>query len=314
MTEKILMAEYGSPDKPLKIGNLEIPCYVLEDGTRVVSERGVTKGLGGKRGGSHWKRIKENPDGAYLPVYLSANNLKPYINDDLALALSKPIKYQTRKGGLIAFGLEAQLLPDICDVWLKARDAGPGVLKPGQKHIAEMADMLMRGFAKVGIIALIDEATGYQEVRDRLALQEILDKYLRKEFARWAKLFPDDFYENLFKLRGWQYSPLVVKRPGVVGRWTKDIIYRRLAPGVLKVLEERNPIVRPGRRKQKHHQLLTDDFGVPALKEHLSNVIFLMKASSTWSHFYRSLQRASPRYGDTISMELEDATDDENEE
>lgn len=310
MTEKVLMTKYGSPDKPLRIENLEIPCYVLEDGTRVVSERSVTKALGGKRGGSHWKRIRENPDGAYFPVYLSANNLKPYINNDLALALNKPIKYQTRKGGLVAFGLEAQLLPDICDVWLKARDAGPGVLKPGQKHIAEMADILMRGFAKVGIIALIDEATGYQEVRDRLALQQILDKYLREEYAKWAKIFPDEFYEKLFKMKGWQYRPLTIKKPGVVGHWTNDLIYQRLAPGILDELRIKNPKGETGRRKQRHHQWLTEDYGSPALKQHLSNVMFLLDATPNWTQFYRALQRAAPKYGHTIPLEFNEKEDE----
>jgi len=86
--EKLLKETHSGT---LKIGDVIIKCAVLEDGTRVVSERGVTKALGAKRGGSHWKRRKENPDGAYLPVYMSATNLKPYINNRLALALNKPL-------------------------------------------------------------------------------------------------------------------------------------------------------------------------------------------------------------------------------
>ena len=162
----------------LQIGSTVIPCAVLEDGTRVVSERGVTKAQGGKRGGAHWRRRKKagNDPGAYLPVFLSASNLKAFIPKDLDLA---PIKYYYK--GSIANGIKAENLPKVCEVWLRARDAGD--MLASQERIAGVADILLRGLAHIGITALVDEATGYQEIRDREALQQILDKYLRKELA-----------------------------------------------------------------------------------------------------------------------------------
>src|SRR5437667_11467137 len=98
----------ASHEGTLQIGDAEIPCAVLEGGIRVISERAATKALGGKRGGSHWLRMKENPDGAILPVYLSANNLKPLITKDLEVAL-KPITYQPLSGGR-AYGMRAEML------------------------------------------------------------------------------------------------------------------------------------------------------------------------------------------------------------
>src|SRR3990172_6575853 len=53
-------------DGDLEIGDLKIPAAVLDNGMRVLSERGVTQALGGKRGGSHWKRQKATPDGTKL--------------------------------------------------------------------------------------------------------------------------------------------------------------------------------------------------------------------------------------------------------
>src|SRR6202023_2446326 len=108
-----------------------------------------------------------------------------------------------------AFGYNATLLPMICEVFLAARDT-PDVLHTSQQHIAKRADIVMRGLARVGITALVDEATGYQVVRDRLALQQILDKYLLKEYAKWAKRFPDEFYEEIFKLRNWQWKGMSI--------------------------------------------------------------------------------------------------------
>jgi hypothetical protein len=123
--------------------------------------------------------------------------------------------------------------------------------------------------SSAGIIALIDEVTGYQEIRDREALQQILDKYLRKEYAAWAKRFPDDFYREMFRLRGWQWRGMKVNRPSVVGRYTKDLVYSRLAPGIPEELERHNPKDDKGNRKSKHHQWLTEDIGHPALAQHL---------------------------------------------
>ena len=276
----------------LKIGDLEIPCAVLEDGTRVLSERGVTKALGGKRGGAHWRRQKQG--GAELPVFVSANNLSSFIDTDLRAALTSPNLYVPSASGAIAHGMKAETLPAVCNVWLKARDAG--VLTHNQKHIAAKADILIRGLAEVGIIALVDEATGYQYIRARTALDEILDRFITKEFRKWAKRFPDDFYRELFRLWGWKYEEAIVKRTPLVGKLIKDFVCNRLAPGVRQALEAKNPTDERGRRKRKHHQWLTEDVGDPRLREHLASVIALMRAADNKDIFMTMVNRSLPRY------------------
>jgi hypothetical protein len=156
----------------------------------------------------------------------------------------------------------------------------------------------------VGIIALVDEATGFQEIRSRKALEEILEQFIAKDLRKWAKTFPDEFYKEMFRLRNWQYVPFSVKRPGVVGRYTNDLVYERLAPGVLEELKRKTPKTPAGHRKHRFFQWLTEDVGHPRLREHLTAVIALMKASTKWSQFYRMLQRALPRYGDTIPLDF----------
>jgi len=121
------------------------------------------------------------------------------------LFTATPIIFRT-KTGQRAVGYDARLLPLVCEVYLKFRDdclADTGEVPSQYHHIIQACDALMRGLATVGIIALVDEATGYQELRDRQALQAILDQYLRKEFAAWAKQFPDEFYREIFRLRNW---------------------------------------------------------------------------------------------------------------
>lgn len=283
----------------LKIGNAIIPAAVLDDGTRVLWQQGFLRAIG-RTGRAAASAIAEG-EGLQLPVFLRAENLKPFITEDIIKA-SQPITYRPivpSRGG-ISYGYRAELLPEVCTLFMDAWDAK--VLHKNQKHIYDQCKILIRAFAAVGITALVDEATGYQEVRDRQALQAILDKFLRKEFAAWAKRFPDEFYQEMFRLRGWQWRGMKVNRPSVVGKYTNDLIYQRLAPGILDELQKLNPRDDKGQREGKHHQLLTDDIGLPALQNHLFATTSFMRASSSWDQFYRSMQRAFPKLNSNLVL------------
>ena len=157
------------------------------------------------------------------------------------MALDTPLRFtRPGRGGVLATGYEATILPDICSAILDARKKEKK-LTAAELAVADQCEILTRAFAKVGIIALIDEVTGYQEIRDREALQQILDKFLRKEYAAWAQRFPEEFYREMFRLRNWQWRGMRVNRPSVVAHYTKDLVYQRLAPGILEELERRNP-------------------------------------------------------------------------
>lgn len=278
----------------LHIGNLTIPCAVLEDGRRVLSGRGMTKAIGMKGRGQGVTRITTH------------KALNPFISNELSLAIENPILYTGYSPkGTPTQGFEATILQEVCDSILTARDAG--VLKTAQElRYALYADTLIRSFAKIGIIALVDEATGYQEVRDRLALAKILDKYIRGEYRTWTRTFPPDFYKEMFRLKDWPYDERFIKRPSVIGHYTNDIVYSRLAPGVLTKLREKNPTTEKGYRKRRHHQWLTDNVGIPELKEHIIGIIALMKAAPNWRKFKEMANRVYAKYGDTIPMDLDE--------
>jgi hypothetical protein len=214
------------------------------------------------------------------------------------LDVLNPIDFISLRGQRLS-GYQAVLLPKVCDVYLTAREADD--LTDSQAPAAAQAEILMRGLAHVGIIALVDEATGYQEIRDRDALQKILDKYLKDEFARWAKTFPDEFYQQIFRLRGWQWKGMKVNRPSVVAHYTNDLVYARLAPGVLAKLQELNPRIN-GKRAQKHTQWLTDDYGIPALKDHLTGIMAIMRGATTWEQSQRMVQRAYPKVNTNLDI------------
>lgn len=285
---------------PIRIGDAEMMAAVLHDGKRLLSQGTFLRAIGRSRTPKGGTGGMITVDG--LPFFLQADRLDPYISEELRLSTT-PVIFMS-KTGKRTVGYGAELLPMVCEVYLKFRDAcvAAGGEVPAQyRKIVDACDMLMRGLARVGIIALIDESTGYQEVRDRLALQAILDRFLRKELAAWAKRFPDEFYHHIFRLRGWE-SKDITKRSPAVAQYTNDLVYERLAPGILEELQTRNPKDERGRRKAKHHQWLTEDVGHPALAQHLYAVVGLMRASSSWQHFMTSLNLAFPKRGDTLML------------
>ena len=282
----------GAPDHPLIIGDVEIPCYVLEDETRVLAQRGLVSGLGMARGGS------SHGGGDRLAHFVHQKTLEPFISQDLRSVTANPIMFRVPQGQ-IGHGYPATLLVDLCNVVLEARRVGK--LQKQQEHIAERAEILIRGLATVGIIALVDEATGYERIREERALATILEKFIAKELQPWTKTFPYEFYEQIFRLKGWP-GPAGVRGPRVLGRYTNDIVYERLAPGVLEELRERNPVMSYGSRKNKHHQWFTPDLGHPKLKEHLAAAMALMRASPNWTVFQRNLNRAMPKPHETLDQ------------
>jgi hypothetical protein len=163
----------------------------------------------------------------------------------------------------------------------------------------------MRALAHVGIVALVDEATGYQAERDRDELHKILSAYLSNERLKWAKRFPDEFYKQIYRLKKWKW-PNRGKRTPLVGKITNTIVYDKLPPGVIEELQTRNPTKEgTGRRKWKHHQFLSEDIGQPDLRDHLMQLIALMRISPDWRTFESHLKLAFPNSGDQMALELE---------
>lgn len=286
-------AIYGNDDSPLKIGEMEIPCYVLEDERRVLITGGMQDALGMARGGSMVRGMN------CFELFASRERINPYISPDVLARIRNPIVFMTPRGHK-AHGYDAEILVELCEAILMARSDGK--LQTQQKRFAEQAELIMRGLARVGIVALVDEATGFQEVRRRDALHKILEAYISPELMPWTKRFPDSFYEEMFRLHGWDYDPESVARPGVVGKFTNTYIYEQLPPGVLKELRNINPKDEQGRRKNRHHQLLTEDVGNRHLERQIAVTTTLMRAADSWPSFKRLFARAFRKEGDQIEL------------
>lgn len=286
-------ALYGADDRPLRIGEMEIPCYVLDDERRVLTIKGMLGAMNMAQGGSMIAGMNR------FELFTTRERIKPFILSDLAERIHNPIHFITPTGGR-AQGYEAEVLVDLCEAVLAARAAG--VLQKQQLPIAQSCEVIIRGLARVGIVALVDEVTGYQEVRKRDALHKILEAYIAPELMTWAKRFPDSFYEEMFRLHGWDYDPESVARPAVVGKFTNTYVYEQLPPGILEELRSKNPKDEAGRRKVRHHQFLTDEVGHPHLERQIAATTTLMRASDDWPTFKRLFIRAFPKSGDQIEL------------
>lgn len=284
----------------LELGSISVPCYVTIDGERLISGRGMQEALrlvdedvpeSGQKPGSRMTRLLNN------------KKLNPLIFKDKSPDhfLPKKVKFQ----GKVINGYNGDMLADICDGMLEARANGVA-LNARQEVIAAQCEMLMRAFAKVGIAALIDEATGYQTARPADTLKTYLESILKKELASWVKRFPDEYYENIYKLKEWTWPGMTKNRFSVVGKYTNDLIYERLAPGLKEEFELRNPKDAKGHRKNKHHQWFDED-GERLYAQQMFTVLTiqrscLKKTGDRWAHFMAMMDDLLPKKGASLPL------------
>lgn len=268
-----LTAEYVGE---IKIGDIEIKCAVLSNEKRVFFQREVIGALtGNKKGG--------------LERYLTSKNLEPYV----------PEKYKGERWdqGIIKFkynnseahGLEAGDLIDLCNMYIQARN--DGVLLTIQKHLAKRADIIVNAFAKTGVIAVIDEATGYQTFRKKDALRLIVQAYIIEEARKWMKEFPDEFFVELDRIYD---NPTTTpqKRPKYYGKFINKYIYEPIEDGiVLNELNRLNPADKKGARRKRLHQFLNEDLGIRALRNRIGKITALLQISSNKRKFESNFNR-----------------------
>ena len=298
MENKILKSAYHGE---LDLNGFKISCAVLEDGTRILVNRSLANALGIKGSGTYWQKKKAG--GALLPEYLSAKYLAPFISEKLKVSLSNPTPYNNIQG-VITEGIPAELLADICDIYVKAGEKGAF---PDNNDISDNAYNILLAFSKVGIIALIDEATGYQYERESNALQVMLSAFVSKELQKWQKMFPDKFYYEIFRLNKWDYTVSgIKKRPSVIGRWTNELIYKQLSKEVLDELKDKTPKSIEGNYTARFFQSLTPDIGHPALTAQIYKVIGLMGASKNWIEFKALFNSMIDRENGIVELDFDE--------
>lgn len=253
----------------LKIANVEISCYVLDNGKRVMAQREIVRLFTG--------HIKGN-----LSRYLEAQYLQPYLPNKSII--DQAIHFKIPGVPNLASGYEATLLLDICDAYLAARE--DDVLDtPAQMNFAKQAEIITRACAKVGIIALIDEATGYQQFRKKQELQLKLQAFIAEDMQEWARMFQDEFWFELARLEGIHYSAR--SRPLRWGKYVMAFVYDAIDDDIGKELRKKNP---DPHFKQNHHQWLKE-FGRQKVHDQIERVITIMKLCDNMDEFRSKFAR-----------------------
>ena len=282
-----------SHEGELHLGGMSISCYILDDGTRILSSNAMQNAL-------KLQDESDNASGSRLARYLNQTTLKPFIYRDKTPGHFDPIICY--KGEQKINGYEATVLADICEAFLDARKNIN--LSARQKIIADQCEILIRGFARVGIVALVDEATGYQYDRERFELQKILNAYISDEILKWQLTFTDDFYKEIYRLWGLPFIPKYIKKkPSFIGKLTSKYIYERLPKGVVDKIKEKTGKTDKGNWKYKWHQSLTPEIGREHLKKQIIEVSTLMSISQSKEQFdalFQQKYNASP-----VQLQLE---------
>lgn len=254
----------------LQIGNLEMECHVLSDGRRAFTQREMVRVLtAGRESGN-------------LTAYLKSN---PIVNSELVLG--RGFKFRIPGTQYQANGYEATALIDICDSYIEAERQG--LLKTNQQHLARQAEIIIRASAKLGIIALIDEATGYQRFREKRELQLKFQAFIADEMQEWAQMFPDEFWLELARLEGISYSPR--NRPLRWGRYVMMFVYDAIDADVGRELRKKNP--NPHFR-QNHHQWLKK-FGREKVNNQIQKVVTIMQLCDDMEQFRKKFNRVFRR-------------------
>jgi len=152
---------------------------------------------------------------------------------------------------------------------------------------------MLDAIPKIGMIALIDEATGFQQDRPHDDLQRILEAYVLPEHRPWVKTIPREFTKELYRVYGWNTS--TQRGPRYAGKLTRKLLYEALPAPILPELDRLNPPVSRGekwQRGRKHHQHLSQQIGVEHFRGQLSGVMALLRASPNKRVFESLFERA----------------------
>ena len=272
----------------LQIGDVTIDVYVLEDRRRVIHKRGMARALG----------LKSEGGNAFMKT-ISRKGLGSAVSADLHGKIANPLEFLPLNGDP-AHGYRAEVFIEVCDAII---DAGKqNKLASSQMFLALQAEFIVRSAAKIGIIGLIDEATGFISDKRREEYRELWNAFLREEFRAWESEFPEKFFDIIYQLYGLKRKdPRSFKHPRFFSKFIRKYIYAPLANSngaILKELDVRNPVVYAnGGRRYKMFQFLSDEIGMPALKAHLWQVVGIGAAAMDRGAFDRAFNRAFPKSG-----------------
>ena len=274
-------------DGCITIGDVNIDCFHLPNNTRLIHKRAIARALGMKSDGGN----------AFMKT-ISRKGIGSAIDEELWEKINNPIVFKPITGDP-GHGYEATVFIEICDaIWQAGRD---GKLAKNQQHLSAQAEIIIRSSAKLGIIALIDEATGYIRDKRREEYKELFKEFIADEMRGWEKEFPDQWFDiwyRLYKIPKGKKG----RHPQFFGKLIRKYIYAPLANSngaILEMLDEKNPVIyQNGGRRYKLFQFLNEEVGVPAFRAHMWQVIGIGQASKSKESMERNFRNAFPESND----------------
>lgn len=291
---------YATHQGQMELGGLTLDCYVLADGRRVFHKRGMARALG----------LKSEGGNAFLKT-MQGKGLGSMLPDTLKARIDSPINFKPLVGDT-GHGYEADLLGDVAKAVIAASDAG-GAFTKAQLPLVEQAKILVHAFARIGVVALIDEATGYQQIRDPGALRLLVQQYIAQEKREWDKQFPDSFYDELNRIYNSKRltttanGAVIQNRPQHFAKFTRTYVYEPLENGaVLEELDRINPKINDkGTRRDRFHQHLSLGYGIEKLKRQVNVVETIISVSDNVSQFKRLYaKKFGPSKGSQMDLDL----------
>ena len=298
----------------LPLNDVKVECYHLNNNKRVLSGRGLQKILGintrensGKKLVSVSGKTLEN-----LVISFKKNEKCPDEVNDIERVFRQEVIQFVRigTGGSTpkhTNGFEATFLMDIChflqDVYLA------GILPEKHNELHARATIISRAFAKSGIIAIIDEATGYNKAKDEY--RKLFKQFILEEAREWKKEFPDELIDIFYRI----YGITKIKNrnhPMFFGKLINKYIYFPLANSngaILEKLREKNPIIisKTGNkyRKERYFQFLREELGMPELRKHIWKFVGIGSVSKNKTALERNFKRVFPNRDDPVELPID---------
>ncbi|MBN4995478.1 hypothetical protein JY438_06835 [Stenotrophomonas maltophilia] len=270
---------YAQWSGQLNLGGDPIDCYVLNSGERVLSLRAVVGAIA-------------SADSGDLAKFIGVSSMKPFIDKDLVLAevMEFTIPGTQFKGN----GLTTEIFEQILRAYVRALHEG-APLTDRQREIAIKCAVISAGLIRLGLDALVDEATGYQYERAEDALQVKLRAFIADELREWEKTFPDELWQEFGRLTNWQGA--LHSRPKWWGKLVIELIYDTLDKDVAKYLRDNKPP-----QGVHWHRQLTEDLGARQLVSRCYEIVGMAKTCSS----IRELRdRVAEHYGNkTVQLTL----------
>ena len=111
--------------------------------------------------------LKSEGGNAFMRT-VTRKGIRSVIDENLWAKIENPIVFKPLISDL-GHGYDADVLVDVCKAVIRAAEKDK--LTTSQDPLVAQARILLQAFAKVGVAALIDEATGYQKIRSPDALR-----------------------------------------------------------------------------------------------------------------------------------------------